>query len=182
MKTRKLGGTELSLITVGIGTWPMAGACGGGWGPQDDKDSIVSIRRGLEWGINWIDTAPNYGKRHSEEVVGKAIKGMSPRPIIATKCGIIWKPNGKPYMRLDRERVRIQCENSLKRLDLNSIDMYMIHWPRPQEYEVTSTITGPRAPSEIEDTIKAAEWELTKEDITAMDRLLKRRQESLSSK
>jgi aryl-alcohol dehydrogenase-like predicted oxidoreductase len=60
--------------------------------------------------------------------------------------------------------------------------MYMIHWPRPQEYEVTSTITGPRAPSEIEDTIKAAEWELTKEDITAMDRLLKRRQESLSSK
>lgn len=66
MKTRKLGGTELSLITVGIGTWPMAGACGGGWGPQDDKDSIVSIRRGLERGINWIDTAPNYGKGHFE--------------------------------------------------------------------------------------------------------------------
>ena len=66
MKTRKLGGTNLSLTTVGIGTWPMAGAGGGGWGPQDDKDSIVSIRRGLERGINWIDTAPNYGKGHSE--------------------------------------------------------------------------------------------------------------------
>jgi len=67
-------------------------------------------------------------------------------------------------------------------MDLNSIDMYMIHWPRPQEYEVTSAITGPRASSEIEDTIKTAKWELTKEDITAMDRLLKRRQESFSSK
>ena len=246
---------------------------------------------------------------------------MFPRPIIATKCGIMWKADGKPYMRLDRERVRIQCENSLKRLDIDSKDMYMIHWPRSQEYieeawktftelikegkvrnsgvsscsieqmellkpihpiafleppysmlehgvetelldycrnnnigvivysplqhglltgaiksiddlamddvrrrnhpfqepefsanlnlardltpiakkynrsvtqlaiawvlrkpEVTSAITGPRAPSEIEDTIKAAEWELTKEDIAAIDRLLKRRQESLISK
>ncbi len=112
----------------------MGGPGKTGWGPQDDRDSIVSIRRGLERGINWIDTAPNYGLGHSEEVVGKAIKGISPKPIIATKCLFMWKPDGKPVLRLDRERVRIQCENSLKRLDIDTIDMYMIHKPRPIEY------------------------------------------------
>ena len=131
MKTRRLGTTALNLTTVGIGTWPMAGSGRTGWGPQDDKDSIDSIRRGLERGINWIDTAPNYGLGHSEEVVGMAIKGISPKPIISTKCLFMWKPDGTPVMRLDRERVRIQCENSLKRMDIDTIDMYMIHWPRP---------------------------------------------------
>jgi aryl-alcohol dehydrogenase-like predicted oxidoreductase len=318
MKTRRLGNTDLNLTTIGIGTWPMAGSGKSGWGPQDDKDSITSIRCGLEGGINWIDTAPNYGMGHSEEVVGLAIKGVSPKPIISTKCLFMWKPDGTPLMRLDKERVRIQCENSLKRLDVDAIDMYMIHWPDPIQYveeawetltelkkegkvrnigvsnftieqmesikpiypiafleppysmlerkvedglleychknnmgvivysplqqglltgaiksigdlaiddvrrrnhlfkepefsanlklarelspiakkygrsvaqlaiawvlrrsEVTSAITGPRVPSEIEDTIKAGEWEITKEDILEIEKLLAKRQKEL---
>jgi aryl-alcohol dehydrogenase-like predicted oxidoreductase len=320
METRRLGNTDLKLTTIGIGTWPMAGSGRTGWGPQDDNDSIASIRHGLEGGINWIDTSANYGLGHSEEVVGKAIEGISPKPIIATKCLFMWKPDGKAYMRLDRERVRIQCENSLKRLDVEAIDMYMIHWPDPIQYveeawetftelkkegkirnigvsnfnieqmelikpihpigfleppysmlerkvedglleycaknnigvvvysplqqglltgaikslddlasddvrrrnplfmepsfnanlaltrelapiakkygrsiaqlaiawvlrrsEVTSAITGPRVPTEIEDTIKAGEWKLTKEDITSIEKLLSKRQEVLGS-
>ena len=134
MNIRRLGTSSLYLTTVGIGTWPMSGARRAGWGPQDDGDSIASIHRGLDLGINWIDTAPNYGLGHAEEVVGKALKGISTKPIISTKCLFMWKPDGTSVMRLDRERVRIQCENSLKRLGVDTIDMYMIHWPRPQEY------------------------------------------------
>ena len=134
MKTRKLGATNLNLTTVGIGTWPMSGAGRTGWGPQDDNESIAAIHHGLDLGINWIDTAPNYGLGHAEEVVGKAIKGLSKKPIISTKCLFMWKPDGKVYMRLDRERVRIQCENSMKRMGIDFIDMFMIHWPNPIEY------------------------------------------------
>jgi aryl-alcohol dehydrogenase-like predicted oxidoreductase len=291
-----------------------------GWGPQDDNDSINSIRRGLELGINWIDTAPSYGQGHSEYIVGKAIKGNSIKPIISTKCGTMYKPDGRPISRLDRERIRIQCEDTLKRLDIEIIDMYMIHWPRPLEYieeawetftnlvkegkvryigvsnfsieqmellkpihpiafleppysmierkveeglldyckknnigvvvysplqrglltgviksiddlaeddgrrrsppfkepefsanlnltrqlapiagkygrsvsqlaiawvlrrhEVTSAITGPRIPSEIEDTIKAGEWELSNEDINSIEKLLSKRNETLKA-
>ena len=134
MKTRKLGATNLNLTTVGIGTWPMSGAGRTGWGPQDDNESIAAIHRGLDLGINWIDTAPNYGLGHAEEVVGKALKGLSKKPIISTKCLFMWKPDGKVYMRLDRERVRLQCENSMKRMGIDFIDMFMIHWPNPIEY------------------------------------------------
>ena len=100
MKTRKLGNSALNLTTVGIGTWPMAGSAEPAGGPRMTKDSITFIRRGLERGINWIDTAPNDGLGHSEEVVGMAIKGISPKPIIATKCLFMWKPDGTPVMRL----------------------------------------------------------------------------------
>ena len=134
MKTRKLGSTPLNLSTVGIGTWPMAGSGRTGWGPQNDEDSIATIHRGLESGINWIDTAPIYGLGHSEEVVGRALKGLSKKPIIATKALFMWKPDGTPLVRLDRERVRIQCEVSMKRLGVDFFDMYMIHWPFPIEY------------------------------------------------
>jgi len=320
LNIRRLGTSSLYLTTVGIGTWPMSGARRAGWGPQDDGDSIASIHRGLDLGINWIDTAPNYGLGHAEEVVGKALKGISTKPIISTKCLFMWKPDGTSVMRLDRERVRIQCENSLKRLGVDTIDMYMIHWPRPQEYieeawetftelikegkirhigvsnfsieqmemlkpvhpiafleppysmierkvedglleycrkneigvvvysplqqglltgtiksinelaaedvrrhspffqepsfsanlnlarelvpiakkygrstaqlaiawilrrpEITSAITGPRVPSEIEDNVKGSDWELAKEDIAAVEKLLVKRQELLSS-
>ena len=134
MKTRKLGSTPLNLTTVGLGTWPMANTEEFGWGPQDDKVSIKIIHRALELGINWIDTAPIYGLGHSEEVVGKALKGMSKKPIIATKALFYWKPDKKVILRLDRERVRRQCEQSMKRLGVDFIDMYMIHWPFCAEY------------------------------------------------
>ena len=86
MKTRKLGSTPLNLSVVGLGTWPYANTDRFGWGRQDDKDSINTVRHAVELGVNWIDTAPIYGLGHAEEVVGKAIKGLSPKPIIATKA------------------------------------------------------------------------------------------------
>ena len=320
MKTRKLGSTPLNLTTVGLGTWPMANTEEFGWGPQDDKVSIKVIHRALERGINWIDTAPIYGLGHSEEVVGKALKGLSKKPIIATKALFFWKPGEKVILRLDRERVRQQCEQSMQRMGINFIDMYMIHWPFCVEYieegwetlaelvkegkvgyigvsnfnvqqmemlkpihpvafleppysilercaedglldycgknnigvitysslqqglltgvpldlnklgqkderrrgphfkeplfsidmefgrelaalamkqgqtgaqmaiawnlrrpEVTSALTGPRTPSEIEDTSKAADWQLTKEDIGAVEALLAKRQEKIKA-
>ena len=320
MKTRKLGPTPLNLSTVGLGTWPMAGTDKFGWGPQSDKDTIDTVHRAVELGVNWIDAAPIYGLGQAEEKVGKALKGLSKKPIIATKALFMWKPNGIPILRLDRERVRQQCEGSMKRLGIDFIDMYMIHWPFCADYieeawetftelikegkigyigvsnfsiqqmemlkpihpvafleppysmlergvetelldycgknnigvitysslqqgllagvpinkdklgpndvrqksphykepefninlklgqelaalakkqghtaaqlaiawnlrrpEVTSAITGPRVPSEIEDTSKAADWQLTKEDIAAVEALLAKRLETLKA-
>ena len=116
MKTRKLGLAPLHLSTVGLGTWPMAGTDRFGWGPQDDDISIKTIYRALELGVNWIDTAPIYGTGHAEEVVGKALKGMSQKPLIATKALFMWKPDKTTILvRLDRERVRQQCQLSIQR-------------------------------------------------------------------
>jgi aryl-alcohol dehydrogenase-like predicted oxidoreductase len=134
LKTRKLGSTALNLSTVGLGTWPYANTDRFGWGPQDDNESAKTIHRGLELGINWIDCAPIYGIGHAEEAVGKALKGLKKKPIIATKALFMWKPDGTPVMRLDRERVKMQCEMSMKRLGVDFFEMYMIHWPFPIEY------------------------------------------------
>ena len=132
MQTRKLGWTDLNLTTIGLGTW----AIGGGnwkysWGPQDDKESISTIRHALGLGINWIDTAPVYGLGHSEEVVGKAIKELRSKPIIATKCGRVWDKNGNVFGRLKKESICSEVEASLKRLKIDVIDLYQIHWPDP---------------------------------------------------
>jgi len=124
MKTRKLGSTSLDLSVVGLGTWPMANTEEFGWGPQSDQVSINTIHRALELGINWIDSAPIYGLGHSEIVVGAALKGMSRKPIIATKALFYWKPGQKVVLRLDRERVRRQCELSMKRLGVDVIDVH----------------------------------------------------------
>jgi len=134
MKTRKLGWTELKLSTIGLGTW----AIGGGkwkfsWGPQDDRQSISAIQRALELGINWIDTAAVYGLGHSEEIVAKAIKRLRRKPIIATKCGRVWDRGGNILSRLRKESVRSEVEASLKRLKIEIIDLYHIHWPEPDE-------------------------------------------------
>ncbi len=134
MKTRKLGWTELKLSTIGLGTW----AIGGGkwkfsWGPQDDRESVSAIQRALELGINWIDTAAVYGLGHSEEIVGKAIKGLRRKPIIATKCSRVWDTNGNIFSRLRKESIRSEIEASLKRLKTEVIDLYQIHWPEPDE-------------------------------------------------
>jgi len=132
MERRRLGYTDLKLSPVGLGTWAMGG--GGwafAWGPQDDEESIATIRFALELGVNWIDTAPVYGLGHSEEVVGQAIKGLREKVIIATKCGLIWDNKGKISGRLKKESVRREVETSLKRLDIEVIDLYQIHWPDP---------------------------------------------------
>jgi aryl-alcohol dehydrogenase-like predicted oxidoreductase len=133
MKTRKLGWTDLNLTTIGLGTWAIGGGDWlFGWGPQDDAESLSAIVRGIELGINWIDTAPAYGLGHGEEVVGQALKKLKRKPIVATKCGIIWDENRKNYRRLSGERIRQEVEASLKRLGIDVIDLYQIHWPDPE--------------------------------------------------
>ncbi len=134
MQTRELGWTDLNLSTIGLGTWALGG--GGyewGWGPQDDKESIATIRHALELGINWIDTAPVYGLGRSEEVVGKALKGLRDQPIIATKCGFVWDEDGEISNCLKEESIRSEVEASLRRLRIDVIDLYQIHWPTTEE-------------------------------------------------
>jgi aryl-alcohol dehydrogenase-like predicted oxidoreductase len=132
MKTRKLGWTDLNLTTIGLGTWAIGGGdWTWGWGPQDDEESMAAIIRSIEKGINWIDTAPAYGLGHSEEIVGKALKKLQRRPIVATKCGIEWDNNRKSTHELKGESIRREVEASLKRLGVDVIDLYQIHWPEP---------------------------------------------------
>lgn len=134
MRTRKLGFTDLHLTTVGLGTWAIGGEWKWGWGPQDDAESIAAIRRALDLGINWIDTAAAYGLGHSEEVVGQAIAGRRDEVIVATKCGIRWdESTGQPFRSLKAESVRREAEASLRRLNVDVIDLYQIHWPDPDE-------------------------------------------------
>jgi aryl-alcohol dehydrogenase-like predicted oxidoreductase len=132
MKTRKLGWTDLNLSIIGLGTFAIGGGDWAyGWGRQDDGESIAAILRALEKGVNWIDTAPVYGCGHAEEIVGKAIKGLSSKPIIATKCGLHCDKDGNIIFRLNRESVLAEVEASLRRLQIDVIDLYQIHWPNP---------------------------------------------------
>jgi len=137
MQTRKLGSSDLHLTTVGFGTWGISGSgWRGSWGPQDDNESVQAIIRACELGVNWIDTAAVYGLGHSEEVVGKALKEMSKRPIVATKLGSCWDENGNIFGRLTSDSVRKEAEDSLRRLDIDTIDLYQIHWPTKDTDEV----------------------------------------------
>jgi len=134
MQTRRLGKTDLVFSSIGLGTWAM----GGGdwtfsWGPQDDELSIKTIHRALDLGINWIDTAPVYGLGHGEEVVGRALKGLSSRPLIATKCGRCWGSDRKIFSCLKPESIRAEAEASLRRLGVEVIDLYQVHWPQPEQ-------------------------------------------------
>jgi aryl-alcohol dehydrogenase-like predicted oxidoreductase len=132
MQTRKLGWTDLSFTTIGLGSWAMGGAgWRAAWGPQDDADSIATIRRAVELGVNWVDTAAIYGLGHAEEVVGRALEGLSHKPIIATKCSRLWDDTGTPYGNLKPDSLRAECEASLRRLGVDTIDLYQMHWPYP---------------------------------------------------
>lgn len=135
METRKLGYSDMQFTPIGLGTWAIGGGNNPyGWGPQDDKDSIAAIQRALDLGVNWIDTAAGYGKGHSEEVVGKAIAGRRSKVYIATKCGILWKEDGSDiYGHLKADSIRREVEASLRRLNVEVIDLYQIHWPLPDE-------------------------------------------------
>lgn len=134
MKTRKLGWTDLNLSNIGLGTWAIGGSGWKfSWGSQDDRESISAIHRALDLGINWIDTAAIYGLGHSEEIVGKAIRGLRDKPIIATKCGRFGDRKGDLFGRLKKESIRSEVEASLKRLNIKVIDLYQIHWPQPEE-------------------------------------------------
>jgi len=134
MRTRRLGYTDLHLTTIGLGTWAIGGPWQHGWGPQDDTESIAAIQTALDVGINWIDTAPAYGLGHSEEIVGRAIAGRRDEVIVATKCGLVWE-EGNTWVdnQLSAGSIESECEASLRRLNVDVIDLYQIHWPLPDE-------------------------------------------------
>ncbi|MHC4394919.1 MAG: aldo/keto reductase [Planctomycetota bacterium] len=133
MQTKQLGYTDLKLTTVGLGAWAMGGPWLFGWGPQDDDQSIATVLQTMDEGINWIDTAPIYGYGRSETVVGRALKQISQKPLIATKCGLCWDEHHERITRLKAESIRAECHDSLKRLGIDTIDLYQIHWCEPDE-------------------------------------------------
>jgi aryl-alcohol dehydrogenase-like predicted oxidoreductase len=131
---RQLGNSDLHLTSIGFGAW----AIGGGnwefaWGPQDDNDSVNAIHRALDLGVNWIDTAAIYGLGHSEEVVAKALKGSSHKPYVFTKCSMRWHDDRTIYRSLKAKSLEEELNASLRRLSVDTIDLYQIHWPNPEE-------------------------------------------------
>lgn len=133
MQKRQLGTTDLFITPLGFGSWAVGG--GGwqfGWGSQDDRESVAAISRALDLGINWIDTAAVYGLGHSEEIVARALKGRTERPYIFTKCSMVWDEKGNIGHSLKRRSIRREVENSLRRLQIEAIDLYQIHWPDPE--------------------------------------------------
>ncbi|HJZ57270.1 MAG TPA: aldo/keto reductase, partial [Gemmataceae bacterium] len=134
MQTRRLGNSEMHITPIGFGAWAIGG--GGwafAWGSQDDNDSIATIREAIDLGINWIDTAAVYGLGHSEEVVAKALEGVAKRPFVFTKCARVWNENRQIGKSLKPASIRAECEASLKRLKVDVIDLYQMHWPEPDE-------------------------------------------------
>jgi aryl-alcohol dehydrogenase-like predicted oxidoreductase len=131
MQTRKLGNSDLYITPVGYGAWAVGGSGWQfAWGSQDDNDSVAAIHRALELGVNWIDTAAVYGLGHSEEVVARALKSWSgPRPYVFTKCGLRWDAQGNVQKVLTSSSIRREIEDSLRRLSVEVIDLYQIHWP-----------------------------------------------------
>jgi aryl-alcohol dehydrogenase-like predicted oxidoreductase len=133
LRTRQLGENGPDLTTVGFGSWALGGRWKFGWGAADDDESIAAIRRAVELGVNWIDTAPVYGYGHSEEVVGRAVAPLRPGEdvYVFTKCGRSWygRPRDEIATDLRPESIRFECEQSLRRLGLERIDLYQFHWP-----------------------------------------------------
>jgi aryl-alcohol dehydrogenase-like predicted oxidoreductase len=134
MQKRRLGNSDLDITPIGIGAWAIGG---GGWngsmGPQNDADSIPAIHAALDHGLNWIDTAALYGLGHSERMVARALQGRTPRPYIFTKCERVWDEDGEIGASLKAKSIRRECEDSLRRLEVDTIDLYQVHWPEPEE-------------------------------------------------
>lgn len=132
MQKRQLGNSDMQITTIGFGAW----AIGGGnwefaWGAQDDAESITAIQHALDVGMNWIDTAAVYGLGHSEEVVAKALKGRANKPYVFTKCSLVWGADRKVGHSLKAASLRREVEDSLRRLQVDVIDLYQVHWPDP---------------------------------------------------
>ena len=134
MRTQRLGTTDLVLSRVGFGSWAIGGPSRFGWGAVDDQESVSTILRAVERGVNWVDTAAFYGRGHSEQVVGRALAACrtGPEVYVATKCGLRWSgddPDGAPENNLRPESIRWECEQSLRRLGVERIDLFQCHWP-----------------------------------------------------
>jgi aryl-alcohol dehydrogenase-like predicted oxidoreductase len=134
MNTKRLGTSDLFITPVGFGAWAIGGSGWEfAWGAQDDQESVAAIRAALDAGVNWIDTAAVYGLGHSEEVVARALEGMHDRPYVFTKCSRVWNKDGSIGHSLKADSIRHECEASLRRLRVDTIDLYQIHWPDPDE-------------------------------------------------
>jgi aryl-alcohol dehydrogenase-like predicted oxidoreductase len=133
MQKRKLGNTDMEITPVGLGTWAMGGPGEWGWGPQDDQASIDTIHHAIDCGINWLDTAPAYGRGRSEQVIGRALHNIAEKPLVFTKCSLVWDEHGTVTNNLSPASIRREVEDSLRRLQIDVIDLYQIHWPIPDE-------------------------------------------------
>jgi aryl-alcohol dehydrogenase-like predicted oxidoreductase len=137
MEKHRLGNSDMMITRIGLGAWAIGGSWRWGWGHQDDGDSVAAIRKAVDLGVNWVDTAAVYGLGHGEEVVGRAVREMpfGDRPYIFTKCGLCWNDENnearEAYSCLKASSVRKEAENSLRRLGVDVIDLYQIHWPNP---------------------------------------------------
>lgn len=134
MTTRRLGNSALLITPIGFGAWAIGGpGWSFAWGAQDDSDSVAAIHEALDLGVNWIDTAAVYGLGHSEEVVARALEGVRNRPFVFTKCERVWNEQREIGRSLKADSIRRECEASLRRLRVETIDLYQIHWPEPDE-------------------------------------------------
>src|SRR5438552_5194274 len=131
LNRKQLSNSDLSITPLGFGAWAIGGSGWEfGWGEQDDKQSVTAIHRALDLGVNWIDTAAVYGMGHSEEVVALALRTWpGARPYVFTKCGLRWDEQGYVHRNLKADSIRRECEDSLRRLNVDVIDLYQIHWP-----------------------------------------------------
>src|SRR5947207_4861458 len=132
MNARQLGISDLPITRIGFGAWAIGGSGWEfAWGAQDDNESVAAIHAALDAGVNWIDTAAVYGLGHSEEVVARALEGVRDRPYVFTKCSMVWDERRQIGHSLKADSIRRECEASLRRLRVDAIDLYQIHWPDP---------------------------------------------------
>ena len=168
LATRTLGNSDLEISAIGFGAWAIGGDDWKfGWGPQDDADSIAAIHRAIELGINWIDTAAAYGFGHSEEVVARALAGMAQKPYVFTKCGLVPTGDGGAREDLSRASIHAECEASLRRLAVDAIDLYQIHWPTD---EIADIDEGWAAMAELREAGKVRYIGVSNFDAAEMDR------------
>ncbi|MBI1257845.1 MAG: aldo/keto reductase [Chloroflexi bacterium] len=170
MELRTLGNTGYQITPVGFGAWAIGGnGYKFGWGPQDDEDSIQTIHKALDAGINWIDTAAVYGLGHSEEVVGRALKGIQQKPYVFTKGARVWDDQRNIFDDQSAAGVRNQVEASLRRLQVETIDLFQFHWPRPDE----QLEEGWRTLAELQREGKIRHLAVSNYSVAQMERLLK---------
>ncbi len=170
MQTVKFGKTGMDITQVGFGSWAIGGSgWAAAWGPQDDDEAIGAIQRSVEVGINWIDTAAVYGLGHSEELVAQALKNVpeGDRPYVFTKCALAWDENGDIINRLKKDSVKQECEDSLRRLQTDVIDLYQIHWPNPDE----DIEEGWQAMAELKEEGKVRHIGVSNFNVSQMERL-----------
>ena len=175
MERRRLGNTSLEISRIGLGCWAMGGGDWlFGWGHQDDADSVATIRRAVELGINWVDTAPVYGLGHSEAVVGSALKSLpaSERPLVFTKCSRVWTRSGRIRHALESRSIERELEDSLRRLGIDTIDLYQIHWPAyPADGPAPGIEEGWETLSRLKDSGKVREIGVSNFNVEQLERI-----------